>query len=145
MTLPKIDEWIQEVEARPGSAVAILKLIAGRLRDLSTRNEELLAENISLQDGSRVEDYKRRIAHLEFQLDLLKRRYGMDEAALRQGIDVFGASRKGDDFLSNFNSSNNFTLFSFAGTRIQKLNDVFSITFGLRRPRFRLAAFFVRI
>jgi hypothetical protein len=82
MTLPKIDEWIQEVEARPGSAVAILKLIAGRLRDLSTRNEELLAENISLQDGSRVEDYKRRIAHLEFQLDLLKRRYGMDEAAL---------------------------------------------------------------
>lgn len=46
---------------------------------------------------------------------------------LRQGIDVFGASRKGDDFLSNFNSSNNFTLFSFAGTRIQKLNDVFSL------------------
>ena len=46
---------------------------------------------------------------------------------LRQGIDVFGASRRGDDFLSNFNSSNNFTLFSFAGTRIQKLNDVFSL------------------
>jgi hypothetical protein len=82
MTLPKIDEWIQEVEARPGSAVAILKLIAGRLRDLTGRNEELLAENIALQDGTRVEEYKRRIAHLEFQLDLLKRRYGMDQAAL---------------------------------------------------------------
>ncbi len=82
MTLPKIEEWIQEVEARPGSAVTILKLIVSRLRDLTERNEALLAENIALQDGSRVEEYKKRITHLEFQLDLLKRRYGMDEAAL---------------------------------------------------------------
>jgi hypothetical protein len=82
MSLPKIEEWIQEVETRPGSAVTILKLIAGRLRDLTGRNEELLAENIALQDGTRVEEYKRRIAHLEFQLDLLKRRFGIDPAAL---------------------------------------------------------------
>lgn len=82
MTLPKIEEWIQEVETRPGSAMTILKLIAGRLRDLTERNEQLLAENIALQDGSRVEEYKRRIAHLEFQLDLLKRRFGMDPQAL---------------------------------------------------------------
>src|SRR5512138_1171463 len=82
MTLPKIEEWIQEVEARPGSALTILKLIAGRLRDLTERNEALLAENIALQDGTRVEEYKRRIAHLEFQLDLLKRRFGMDPEAL---------------------------------------------------------------
>jgi hypothetical protein len=82
MSLPKIDEWIQEVEARPGSAVTILKLIARRLHDLTERNEELLSENIALQDGSRVEEYKRRIVHLEFQLDLLKRRFGMDQQAL---------------------------------------------------------------
>src|SRR5512140_2654288 len=82
MSLPKIDEWIQEVESRPGSAITILKLIAGRLRDLTDRNEQLLAENIALQDGSRVDEYKRRIAHLDFQLDLLKRRFGMDQQAL---------------------------------------------------------------
>jgi hypothetical protein len=84
MTLPKIDEWIKEVENRPGSALGILKLIAGRLRDLTERNEELLAENIALQDGSRVEEYRKRIAHLEYQLDLLKRRYGLDGEALKE-------------------------------------------------------------
>ena len=74
--LDKVDEWIKEVEVRPGSALMILKLIAGRLRDLTERNEELLAENIALQNGSQVEEYKKRISHLEFQLDLLKRRLG---------------------------------------------------------------------
>ena len=82
MTLPKIEEWIKEVEARPASAQAILKLIAGRLRDLTERNEALLAENIALQDGSKVEEYKRRIAHLEYQLDLLKRRFGVNPEEL---------------------------------------------------------------
>jgi DNA gyrase/topoisomerase IV subunit A len=82
MSLPKIEEWIKEVEQRPGSALTILKLIAGRLRELSDRNEELLAENIALQDGSRVEEYRKRIAHLEHQLDLLKRRYALDEQGL---------------------------------------------------------------
>ncbi len=77
MTLPKIEEWIKEVEDRPGSALTILKLIAGRLRDLTERNEALLAENIALQDGSRVEEYRKRIIHLEYQLDLLKRRLGL--------------------------------------------------------------------
>ncbi len=82
MTLPKIEEWIKEVKQRPGSALTILKLIAGRLRDLTERNEELLAENIALQDGSRVEEYRKRIVHLEYQLDLLKRRYGLDQVQL---------------------------------------------------------------
>ncbi len=82
MTLPKIEEWIKEVEQRPGSALTILKLIAGRLRDLAERNEELLAENIALQDGSRVEEYRKRILHLEYQLDLLKRRFGLDQEQL---------------------------------------------------------------
>ena len=78
VNLQKIEEWIKEVEERPESSVLILKLIANRLRDLSERNEELLCENIALQDGSRVEEYRRRIEHLEYQLDLLRRQFGPD-------------------------------------------------------------------
>lgn len=72
----KIDEWIEEAQARPESALTLLRLIAGRLRELTERNEELLAENIALENGTRVEEYQQRIAHLEYQLDLLKRRLG---------------------------------------------------------------------
>jgi DNA gyrase/topoisomerase IV subunit A len=74
----KIDEWIEEAESRPESALTIMRLIAGRLRELTERNEELLAENIALQNGTRVEEYQQRIVHLEYQLDLLKRRFGAE-------------------------------------------------------------------
>jgi DNA gyrase/topoisomerase IV subunit A len=80
----KIDEWMKEAEARPESAVVIVKLVAKRLRELTERNEELLTENIALQNGTRVEEYQKRIAHLEYQLDLLKRRFGSDEVELAQ-------------------------------------------------------------
>ncbi len=80
----KIDEWMKEAEARPESAVTIVKLVAKRLRELTERNEELLTENIALQNGTRVEEYQKRIAHLEYQLDLLKRRFGSDEVELAQ-------------------------------------------------------------
>jgi len=78
----KIDEWMKEAEERPASAVAIVKLVANRLRELTERNEELLAENIALENGTRVEEYQKRIAHLEYQLELLKRRFGVDEGTL---------------------------------------------------------------
>src|SRR5215510_296913 len=78
----KIEEWMKEAEERPESAVTIVRLIARRLRELSERDEELLAENIALQNGTRVEEYQKRIAHLEYQLDLLKRRFGVDEGTL---------------------------------------------------------------
>jgi hypothetical protein len=78
----KIDEWMKEAEARPESAVTIVRLIARRLRELTERNEELLAENIALQNGTRVEEYQKRITHLEYQLDLLKRRFGTDASLL---------------------------------------------------------------
>ena len=71
----KIEEWIKEAETRPGSALLILQLVAGRLRDLTQRNDELLAENIALQNGTRVEEYQKRITHLEYQLGLLKRKF----------------------------------------------------------------------
>lgn len=72
----KIEEWMKEAETRPESAVTIVKLVTRRLSDLTARNEELLTENIALQNGTRVEEYQKRIAHLEYQLDLLKRRFG---------------------------------------------------------------------
>ena len=80
----KIDEWMKEAEARPASAVAIVRLIANRLRELTQRNEDLLAENIALQNGTRVEEYQKHIAHLEYQLDLLKRRFGADDSLLAE-------------------------------------------------------------
>src|SRR5215208_8058246 len=80
----KIDEWMKEAETRPESAVTIVKLVAKRLRELTERNEELLTENIALQNGTRVEDYQKRIAHLEYQLDLLKRRFGAGESLLAE-------------------------------------------------------------
>ena len=78
----KIDEWMKEAETRPASALMILKLVANRMRELSERNEELLAENITLQDGTRVQEYQKRIVHLEYQLELLKRRVGGDLSVL---------------------------------------------------------------
>jgi DNA gyrase/topoisomerase IV subunit A len=76
----KIDEWMREAEARPESAVTIVRLVARRLQELTERNEQLLEENIALQNGTRVEEYQKRIAHLEYQLELLKRRFGSDGA-----------------------------------------------------------------
>ena len=87
----KIDEWMKEAEARPESAVTIVKLVAKRLSELSARNEELLTENIALQNGTRVEEYQKRIAHLEYQLDLLKRRFGADESLLAELPSTTGA------------------------------------------------------
>ncbi len=73
ITPEKIDEWIKEAEQRPSSAPLIIQFIANRLRELTGRNEELLSENIALLTGKRVEEYEQRIAHLEYQLELLKR------------------------------------------------------------------------
>jgi DNA gyrase/topoisomerase IV subunit A len=72
----KIDEWIREVEQRPASAALIIQYIANRLAELSTREEELAAQNIELLSGRKVEEYENRIASLEYQLDLLKRQLG---------------------------------------------------------------------
>jgi hypothetical protein len=94
MSFPnKIDEWMKEAEERPESAITIVRLIARRLRELTERNEELLAENIALQNGTRVEEYQKRIAHLEYQLDLLKRRFSLgDNIILEESVDSPAAS-----------------------------------------------------
>ena len=73
ITPEKIEEWIKEAEQRPASSPLIIQFIANRLRELTSRNEELLAENIALLTGKRVEEFQQRITHLEYQLELLKR------------------------------------------------------------------------
>jgi DNA gyrase/topoisomerase IV subunit A len=80
----KIEEWIKEVQERPASAPVILQYIANRLRDLTQRNEQLLAEVIELQSGKRVEEYEKRITHLEYQLELLKRQIDGDLSLLEE-------------------------------------------------------------
>jgi DNA gyrase/topoisomerase IV subunit A len=72
-TPEKIEEWIKEVEERPSSAALIIQFIANRLRDLNDWNEKLRTENLELRSGQRVEEYERQLAHLEYQLELLKR------------------------------------------------------------------------
>jgi len=72
----KIEEWLKEIEQRPGSAPLIIQFIANRLNELSTWNEKLRAENILLRTGQRVQEYEQQIKHLEYQLELLKRQFG---------------------------------------------------------------------
>jgi DNA gyrase/topoisomerase IV subunit A len=72
----KIEEWIHEVEERPASAELIIRYIANRLSELTSRDEELAAQNIELLSGRKVEAYESRIATLEYQLELLKRQLG---------------------------------------------------------------------
>jgi DNA gyrase/topoisomerase IV subunit A len=76
MNLEQIEEWIHEVEQRPTSAPLIIQYVARRLSDLTMRNEDLLAENIALRTGRKVDEYESRIANLEYQLELLKRQMG---------------------------------------------------------------------
>jgi DNA gyrase/topoisomerase IV subunit A len=82
ITPDKIDDWIHEAEERPSSAPQIIRFIANRLRELTDRNEELLAENIELSSGRKVEEYESRIANLEYRIELLKRQLGGDVSAL---------------------------------------------------------------
>jgi len=72
----QIEEWMQEVKERPESASLIIQFITDRLRELSEKNEDLLAENISLKRGEKVADYESRISNLEYQLEMLKRQVG---------------------------------------------------------------------
>jgi hemolysin activation/secretion protein len=45
----------------------------------------------------------------------------------RQGLDIFGASRRDDDLLSRAGASPNFSIFDFAFSRYQPLSDVWSV------------------
>lgn len=72
----KIEAWVQEAMERPESAAQIIQQIARRLTELTARTESLQAENLLLKSGEKIAEYERRINHLEYQLDLLKRQFG---------------------------------------------------------------------
>jgi DNA gyrase/topoisomerase IV subunit A len=76
ITPEKIEAWIEEALERPESANQIIQHIAQRLDELARQNETLRAENIALQSGARVEEYERQIAHLAYQLELVRRQLG---------------------------------------------------------------------
>jgi DNA gyrase/topoisomerase IV subunit A len=76
----KIQAWVKEVEERPSSGPIIVGFMARRLSDLSLRYEELLAENILLRSGQKIEEFQKRIRNLEYQLDILKRLYNAEAA-----------------------------------------------------------------
>jgi DNA gyrase/topoisomerase IV subunit A len=76
ITPDKIKEWLLEVEERPSSAALIIQYIGNRIKELASRNEALLDENIELRTGRKVEEYESRIANLEYQVELLKRQLG---------------------------------------------------------------------
>ena len=79
ITRAKINEWIKQVEATPVLAPILIKQITDRLLELDSENESLRAENLELSSGVKVREFERKIAELEFQIDLLKRQSGGDE------------------------------------------------------------------
>jgi hemolysin activation/secretion protein len=50
---------------------------------------------------------------------------------VRQGLDVFGASQKGDDFLSRADGDGTFTKLELYYTRYQKIDDIWSVKMSL--------------
>ncbi len=78
----KIKEWIEEIEQRPLAAPFIVRTLSARVIELDKANEELRVENLNLQSGKKIQEYERRIAELEYQIELLKRQINTGEAAL---------------------------------------------------------------
>ncbi len=97
ITQDKIDEWLREVEERPSSATIIVQYIAGRLRQLSTWNEELRAENLELRSNRKVEEYEKQIAKLMYQVELLKRQVGTGAAQVQvETLSLIAYNPKGE-------------------------------------------------
>lgn len=81
ITQSRIDAWVRQVESMPGLAPVIIRQITSRLLELDAMNERLRAENMSLSSGARVREFEKKIAELEFQLELMKRQVGSGGAA----------------------------------------------------------------
>jgi len=82
VTSDQLESWLHEIEARPSSAAAIIRSISARLAELDSWNDELVADNIELRSGHRVEEFEQRIASLEYQLELIKRQAGSSTVPL---------------------------------------------------------------
>ncbi|MCJ7623716.1 MAG: hypothetical protein MUO76_09455 [Anaerolineaceae bacterium] len=69
----KLNEWINEIDERPLFAPIVLRRLYDRLIELDEMNEELRAANLALRSGHKVQEFERKIADLEYQVELLKR------------------------------------------------------------------------
>ncbi|MEM5774734.1 MAG: hypothetical protein AAGU05_06990 [Anaerolineaceae bacterium] len=78
----KIKEWIEEIEQRPLAAPFIVRTLSARVIELDKINEELRVENLNLQSGKKIQEYERRIAELEYQIELLKRQINTGELSV---------------------------------------------------------------
>ena len=76
----RIEDWIRQVQAAPAAAPIIIRQITDRLLELDAMNESLRAENLELTSGNRIRDYEKKIAELEFQMDLLRRQVSGGQA-----------------------------------------------------------------
>ncbi|MBN1221068.1 MAG: hypothetical protein JXM69_19255 [Anaerolineae bacterium] len=66
-----VGEWLREINQRPDSAPRIIQEVARRLMELEKLNEQLRAENLALSTKYKVQQYKDRIAELEYQLNII--------------------------------------------------------------------------
>jgi DNA gyrase/topoisomerase IV subunit A len=78
----RIEDWIRQVQAQPVAAPLVIRQITDRLIELDEMNEQLRAENLTLSSGARVREFERRIAELEFQVNLFRRQGSIDPDTL---------------------------------------------------------------
>lgn len=82
----KIKEWINEIEERPMIAPFLVRRLSDHLMELDVENEALRSENLALKDGKKVEEYERKIADLEYQIEILKRQVKNASPAGRDSV-----------------------------------------------------------
>lgn len=131
----KINEWIEEIEQRPLAAPFIVRTLSARLIELDKINEELREENLKLQSGKKIQEYERRIAELEYQIELLKRQAAGGEATLapleQPSLLIYEAS--GKLLITNFSPAtlvSGHTLAAIQGFEAPQLDDIHLLTAG---------------
>lgn len=83
-----VGEWMREIQERPESAPQIIREIAERLIELDRLNEKLRAENLELSSGLKVQQYKAKIAELEYQLEIISRQFDPQALANLDKLDL---------------------------------------------------------
>ncbi len=127
----KIQAWIKEIEQRPSSAALILNYIGNRLEELTSKNEELQAEIFALQSGNRVGAYENKIAHLEYQIDLLKRQgFAIDPESSTEAHKAILTLNNSKDFskLLIYDSTSRVAKLDFSPNLHQKFTEIGQLT-----------------
>ena len=79
-------------------------------------------------DGALYNDHVRALSlSADYQMQDASGAWNYLTFTLRQGLDIFDASKRGDPFLSRTDGNGTFSKFEFVASRLQKLNDVWSV------------------